>query len=997
MSKRLCWFVLLFCFFLIASARAGQAPTLMTTVTLILSGGTTEVLKPFGYDMFVGQEPTITGPADEDYVVGPKDELLIETWGEYVKKWPVRVSDDGYIDIPEPEAQRVYINGRTLKQVKDDVTRALAAIQETLFNMDSTKAKAWVDVRATRVRPIVVYVTGEVYKPGTVRLDSTVASLINVLTTVWGIKTIGSLRHVKVSRAETRTTGTKAVEELDLYDFLIRGETKPIKTRLRNGDTVFIDLKRKNVAIRGSVRRPGLYEMLDVESLRDLLEYAGGPTPGAYLKRVQVVRRALNQGVRTLDVDYGALDDAGTTFPLLDGDVVEIFPAVEEEYVVNLQGGGVYRSGVFQFTEGMLLSDLIEKGEGMRGEAYLEKADLIRTRIDFTKEYRSFSMKELYRKNPETGKVELIGGKTNPANFPLRRLDKVVIYSEFEIVGKDKKVRLEGHVKQPGEYLLAEKMKISDLLFAYGGFEDPDWRKAAYLDSALLIRTRPEDVRTTTIAFSLGKVLDGDVKEDRNLQSMDLIKIFSFDEIKKKDRFVRLEGHVKRPGDYRLSENTRLSALLFAYGGFGDADFKKATYLERADIWRTNPQDLSVSLLPVSLDKVLAGDPQADPLLQSLDRIVIYEYKDFYPNAYFTITGAVREPGRYLLAQNATLNDAILMAHGLLDEAYKYEAEIIRRVPARISVQEPAEVIKTPISENYATEPREKAFKLMKDDEVFIRRVPGWEKTRTVAVKGQVQFPGQYILSKAEERLSDLLKRAGGVKETAYLPGVVFTRRADEASTASERIRMAIDLKRAVDRPNGAADVILRDGDELQVPINPMMVEVRGAVHVPAVVQYQKGRGLDYYVGLCGGYRSDAQRRDALILNPDGTATRRGWGWFGAEPRPGSVIVVPPHYEILPGGIGEVTTPTLPVGMPSALWPPETGQPELETTTTLGRFEGARRRVALPRPGAALTTGTFALPLGPYVLRRGAFGTTETLAGLTTSTLELPPLRIPIP
>ena len=994
MSKRVIWFVLSLCLLPVASARAGQSPTLMTTITLILSGGTTEVLKPFGYDMFVGQEPTITGPMDEDYVVGPKDELLIETWGEYVKKWPVRVSDDGFLDIPE-EDQRIYINGRTLRQVRDDVTRALAAIHQTLFNPDSTKAKAWVDVRATRVRPIVVYVTGEVYKPGTVRLDSTVASLINVLTTVWGIKTTGSLRHVKVSRAETKTTGTLAVEELDLYDFLIRGETKPIKARLKNGDTVFIDLKRKNVAVRGSVRRPGLYEMLDAESLRDLLEYAGGPTPGAYLKRVQVVRRALNQGVRTLDVDYGALEDAGTTFPLLDGDVVEIFPAVEEEYVVNLQGGGVYRTGVFQFTEGMLLSDLIEKGEGLRGEAYLDKADLIRTRMDFSKEFKSFSMKNLYKKNPETGKVELIGGKTNPANFPLRRLDKIVIYSEYEIVGRDKKVRLEGHVKQPGEYLMAQNMNISNLLFAYGGFEDPDWRRATYQERAELVRTRPEDLRTSTIVFSLRKVLDADLKEDRELQSMDLIRIFSYDEIKKTDRFVRLEGHVKRPGDYRLSENMKLSALLFAYGGFDDADFKKATYLERADVWRTNPQDLSATLLPVALDKVLAGDPQADPFLQSLDRIVIYEYKDFYPDAYYTITGAVREPGRYLLAQNATLNDAILMAHGLLDEAYKYEAEIIRRVPARISIQEPAEVIKTPISETYAVEPRDKGFKLLKDDEVFIRRVPGWETTRAVRVRGEVQFPGQYILSKAEERLSDLLKRAGGAKDTAYLPGALFTRRADENSTASERVRVAIDLKHAVDRPAGAADVILRDGDELNVPINPMSVEVRGAVHAPAVVQYRKGRSMDYYVGLCGGYRGDALRRDALILNPDGTATRRGWGWFGAEPLPGSVIVVPPQYEAMPGAAGEATT--LPAVTRAAPWMFETGQPEFETTPTLGRFEGARRRVSPPRPGAAGTTSTFALPFSPRVIRRGTFGTTETLAGYTTSTLELPPLRIPIP
>ena len=965
-------------------AWAGLAPS-VTTATVV---GTTEPVKAFGYDIFQGQVREVTeGPIDEDYMVGPRDELLIQTWGEYVRQYPVRVSEDGDFYL-EGEDQRVFANGLTLRQVQIEVTRRLAQIHQGYFDAEKpSQSKAWVDVRAIRVRPILVYVAGEVVRPGTFGLGSAVASLINVLTTAGGVKPSGSLRHVRVSRADGKT------EDFDLYDFLIRGDTKPVKARLKYGETIFVDLKRKSVSIRGHVRRPGEYEMLDKESLRDLLEYAGGAAPGAYLKRVQVVRRALNEGSRTLDVDFAALNDKGTTFPLLDGDRVEIFPSVEEEYVVTLEGGGIYRTGRFQFMEGMTLTDLIEKGEGLRSEVHLEKADLIRTRPDYTKEYRSFSLKELYRVNPQTHKVELSAEKTSPLNLPLRRLDKIVIYSYFEIIGKDKKVQLKGHVKQPGEYLLAEKTKISDLLFAYGGFEDPDWRRATYQDRADLLRTRPEDLSTTIITIPLRRVLAGDPKADMLLESMDCLTVYSYDEIIKKDKLVYLEGHVKKAGEHLLSENMRLSDLLFAAGGFEDMDYRKATYMGRADLYRTNPNDLSTTNIPIPLGKVLAGDREADLPLQSLDRIVIYTYKQFNPDAYFTINGAVREPGKYLLSQNTTLNDAIIMALGLLEEA-DYDAEIVRTSPERVSAQQPAEVLCVPISKNYIFEPREKGFPLIKDDAIFIRTVAGWRKPKLVRISGEVQFPGEYALATADERLAALVERAKGLKATAYMPGVVFTRRLDEDSILSERVRVAIDLKRALAQPGSTFDLILRDGDEIRIPINPMTVEVRGAVAVPAVLQYQKGRSVDYYILQCGGFTESALRRQVLILNPDGTTSRRGWGWFGPDPLPGSVIVVPP----LPSGV-EIAEAVAPPPPPRREKPPATAAvptrkasampiPPLPATPTSPTL--MREYLAPLKAVSETTTIT-------TITQRGAASVSSSAPKASPSLGQPSPPRLPIP
>jgi len=972
MNRFIVWVVLLLFFSSVTRGWSGPPPS-VTTATV---WATTEPLRAFGYEVFQGLVREITeGPVEEDYVVGPRDQLLIQTWGEYTKQYPVTVGDNGdfYLDA---EGQRFFVNGLTLRQVQQEVFRRFSQIHEGYFNWQKpTESKSWVDIRAILVRPLIVYVAGEAFRPGTLQLSSTVASLINVLTLAGGIKPTGSLRRILISRADGKT------EKIDLYDFLIRGDTKPVKARLKYGETIFVDLKRKSVSIRGHVRRAGIYEMLDSESLRDLLDYAGGPIPGAYLKRVQIVRRAINEGTRTVDVDFAALDDKGTTFPLLDGDSVEIFPSVEEDYVASIEGGGIYRKGTFQFAEGMTLADLIEKGEGLRSEVYLDKADLIRTRKDYAKEYRSFSLKELYRLNPQTGKVELIAEKTSPLNFPLQRLDRIMIYSTYEMKGGDKKVRLEGHVKVAGEHLLAQNMKLADLLFAYGGFDDRDWRRATYLERADLIRTRPEDLSTTIIAIALRRILEGNPQADMPLESMDRIIVYSYDEIVKKDKFVRLDGHVKKPGEHPLSENMRLSDLLFAYGGFEDVDFKKATFMERADLYRTNPNDLSVFVIPVHLGKVLAGDRGADLFLQSLDQVVVYEYKQFYPDAYFTIAGAVRNPGQYQLATNTTLNDAIVMASGLLDEAYKYEAEIVRRLPKNVSVQEPAEVIRVPISENYASEPREKGLRLLKDDAVFIRTVPGWEKPRLVQIRGEVQFPGEYALAKAEERLSDLVRRAGGPKETAYLPGAVFTRLLGEESELGERVRIAIDLKRGLAKPGSPSDPILRDGDEIRVPINPMTVEVRGAVQVPAILQYQKGRSVSHYISLCGGFTKTALRSQVLLLNPDGTTRCRGWGWFQPEPLPGSVIIVPPP---LPGGI---QAEEIAVSLPAA-WKAPMAHPlaPIKIVPTLPA-------AALPTTAtAAITTATRTIIRPPV-----AFRTTETLEALTPGVRPFLPSKLPIP
>jgi len=301
------------------------------------------------------------------------------------------------------------------------------------------------------------------------------------------------------------------------------------------------------------------------------------------------------------------------------------------------------------------------------------------------------------------------------------------------------------------------------------------------------------------------------------------------------------------------------------------------------------------------------------------------------------------------------------------------------------------------ISKDYVSEPREKAFRLMKDDAVFVRTVPGWIKPQMVRITGEVQFPGDYVLANADERAAALVERAKGLKTTAYLHGVVFTRRIDHSTTFSTHIRVAINLTRALARPGGPDDLILRDGDEIRVPTNPMTVEVRGAVHAPAVLQYQRGRGANYYITMCGGYRSEALRRDVLTLNPDGTTTRRGWGWFASEPLPGAVIVVPPYSGQTEEGTVTVPSPLTVGATPVSVV--QVPRPKELSATMAGRM-GQVPSKQIIAPAAAPTSGTVVVQniiAPPAAERPSTTGTFRLEHVIPPPTRPAPPLRLPIP
>ena len=269
---------------------------------------------------------------------------------------------------------------------------------------------------------------------------------------------------------------------------------------------------------------------------------------------------------------------------------------------------------------------------------------------------------------------------------------------------------------------------------------------------------------------------------------------------------VTIRGSVWRPGNYQIEQGTRLSAMLARAGGL-----KPETYLDRAHISRLMP-DSSRRLLQVDLtgmhtvgapggSATAPGSPADDPEIQEYDEITVFSRADFRPARQVGVYGSVQRPGLLLFRDSMTVRDAVMLAGGLRDEAYLLEAEVSRLRDGGDPSQL-ATVIKVPLDSSYVvdatgyghrpTAARGQEPLLQPYDNVFIRRVPGWESQRLVVISGEVRFPGRYALTQREERLSDVLERAGGLTPSAYVAGAQFYRADSRAG------RVGIDLARVL-------------------------------------------------------------------------------------------------------------------------------------------------------------------------------------------------------
>jgi polysaccharide export outer membrane protein len=462
------------------------------------------------------------------------------------------------------------------------------------------------------------------------------------------------------------------------------------------------------------------------------------------------------------------------------------------------------------------------------------------------------------------------------------------------------RVRIVGEVVRPATYELRPEETLADLIRAAGGFRAEASRRRIQIERILPPNQRTTDGRDrVTIDIESDQLANGGFTP-APLQPGDVVRVFAIaDRVR---NTIQVTGNVWAPGRVGLTPGMTIADAISVAGGP-----KPDVYLGQVLVDRLRPDGSRIQLRAALRDSLgtVIGD---FPLVED-DVLQLFSVTDFRPDRYVAIGGAVRHPGRFPYRRGITMRDLVLLAGGLEESAYLKEAEIAR-LPDNRAGNATANTLRVPLDSTYLFErkagepylgapglPAPSAgtpeVVLEPYDNVLIMHQPSWELQRTVTISGEVNFPGTYALRSRDERLSDLIQRAGGLTSEAYAEGTTFTR------TEGDVGRVAIDVPEALRKPQSPDNLLLIDGDQISIPIRSNVVTVRGAVNAPTVVAYVAGRGLDYYISQAGGPARNADERRAFVTQPNGKRETLRLGVM-PKPLPGSLVEVPvldPQYR----------------------------------------------------------------------------------------------------
>lgn len=486
----------------------------------------------------------------------------------------------------------------------------------------------------------------------------------------------------------------------------------------------------------------------------------------------------------------------------------------------------------------------------------------------------------------------LFDGKTN-GNIRLQEGDVIIVPPYDQLVSID------GNVKRPMYYEIKPDETIKSLLEYSGGFTGDAYEGMVRL------------ARQSGTENELYNIERGEFASYR-LQDGDIITVGTI-----LDRYanrVELKGAVYRPGMFAIGKdiNTVSDLVKKADGVTDDA------YTDRVLLYREGP-DLELQIMALDLKDILEGRAK-DVTLKRNDVLVISSIHELEERGALSIGGQVARPGSYPFAANTTLEDLIFQAGGLLEGASTARVDISRRIVDPTSTQQTQQIseIYTVSIENGLALNSGKGFKLMPYDHVEVRKSPGYNAQESVSVRGEVLFDGSYVLQKRNERLTDIIKRAGGILDEAYIKGAYLTRRLSEDELASRRevLRVAmansgpgmgdsialskinvsptynvgINLEKAIQNPGSHYDVVLQPGDALFIPEQQSTVKIAGDVMFPNTVVYEPGKKLSYYIDQAGGYGQRARKNKAFIVYLNGTVAKAK---RGTPIEPGCQIIVP--------------------------------------------------------------------------------------------------------
>lgn len=698
-------------------------------------------LEYFGYNLFknipTSFEPSETGAVDPGYIIGPGDNLRLSIWGAAEFQYQLVVDQQGNVFIPT--AGQFFVSGTTYESLQKKLTIYLSKFYEGLTSDPPT---IFLDITLSKLKPIKIFVTGEVAQPGGYNISS-FATVFNALYSVGGPLTSGSLRDIRVIR------NNKVLTTVDIYDYILKGQLIG-DVRLQNNDMIFIPPRKKSVSIAGEVFRPAIYELKEGENLSKIIEFAGGLNATAYTGRIQINRivpfekRISSTNDRELiDADLSSVLRKMSDIQLYDKDIITVFPILNKlENFVRIDGS-VYRPGTYEFSTVRTLTELIKKAEGVLPETYYGKVDIIRTRPDESFEFISVDLNEAMRGNPED-------------NINLEPRDQVKIYSIYELVDR-KNVSISGYVKQNVVLPYADSLTLFDMVFRAGGLQDPYFRGRAFTSRGDLIRVNPDGLTTRIIPFDLEKLLY-DQSFNMQLQPGDKIYIYSSTVEKILDKFVTVEGEVNNPGRFVLNSNMYIMDLILQAGGFNEKSLRTEVYVNRVRPGGYQGEKISETFtVPLPLFFSESNVSKADSIhnafaLQHNDIVVVRKNPNYVPQRIVRIMGEVNYPGTYVLERKSeNLLELVRKAGGPTSEAYLYGSTFTRD-GRRLMID---------LDQLVNDEDLDQDVILNNNDEIFVPRAPN-----TVYVTGEVNNPGLYKFIPGDD-IKDYIDKAGGETDSS--------------------------------------------------------------------------------------------------------------------------------------------------------------------------------------------------------------------------------------
>ncbi len=761
------------------------------------------------------------------YVLGPGDRIIVNFWSDVVELQTETLVVDSKGEVVIPKSGRIMVvRGMTLSQFEEAVRNELSRVA-----FKNPKVVATLD----KLRSIQIFIAGEAFRPGSYAV-SAVSTLFNALYLCGGPNDNGTLRNIKLLRNnETKTidyykflingdssqdyellpgdtilipmvekivTIGGEVKRPAVYELLkdetlkdlisLAGGIRPtgsmqrvridsvvpgaeriildvdissqdkIDKEIYDGDsvTVFsIPSERMNtVTVEGKVRTPGIYQLKEGMKISDLINSAMGLSDSAYMKRADLIRFNKDKKTTTLipiNLSNALSGDNSDNIVLQQWDKLIVYSEWDIKWMGNRTVnviGAVQKPGSYIRSDGMTIYDLLISSGGILPNAYSSRAYLMR--LDEKGEVtRSIviDLNQVMEKDPS-------------ANLELKDGDTLLVYTYREARWEpERSVIVTGAIQNPNKFTRTDGMKVSDLIHRAGGL-----LPNAYHDRALLLRVDEKWMVTQGIFINLRLAIEDDPNNNLELKDGDQLKVYTYEESAwMPKREVTVFGAVLSPGTFERVDNMKVSDLIKRAGGV-----LPNAYLERADIRRFRPDYETYVTIPVNLGKAISEDKSADIMVEDGDQLNVFTISEakYRPQNIVTIYGAVQRPDTYTRTYNMKLSDLLFTAGGVIPGAYKL-AEISRIDKNGKST--------TLIADIDAISKGDTSQDILLEDEdvVSIRKQKDFlDKLRIVRIEGEVKYPGSYAL-KHNERLSDLIQRAGGLTDRAYPDGSIVTRR----------------------------------------------------------------------------------------------------------------------------------------------------------------------------------------------------------------------------